>query len=167
MKKSFLTFLALALMLTSTAFYGVSKAYACGKDDGQCPLKNGRGGESNHDGCPIVKKFLMTAHEYLEHRKQIGLSEQQVSDIKGMKLEMKKSMIRNMANMQVFMLDMKQQLSATTLNSEAINSMIDQQMSTMAAGAKETVAAYVKLRSVLTADQQVKFKNRHHANNAA
>ena len=109
----------------------------------------------------------MTGHEYLEHREQLGLSEQQVQDIKAMKLEMKKSMIRKMANMQIFKLDMKQHLSADTLNAEAINAMIDQQMSTMAAGAKEGVAAFVKLRSILTAEQQAKFKDRYHAHKVA
>ena len=123
-----------------------------GKDcsRGECGKKSG--------GCPFVEKFMKKAHFFLENQAEIGLSEEQVSTIKTMKMDMKKSMIRHMAEHEIFMMDMEAKLGEPAMDVEGINAMIDQAMAGMTTGAKGTVAALVELKSVLTEEQMAKAK---------
>jgi hypothetical protein len=109
-------------------------------------------------GCPLVEKFMKKAHFFLDNQSEIGLTDEQVTKINTLKMDMKKTMIRNMAEHEIFMLDMKSKLSEPALDVEGINAMIDQSMAGMAAGAKGTVAALAELKSVLTEDQMTKAK---------
>jgi len=109
-------------------------------------------------GCPITEKFMKKAHFFLENHAEIGLSDEQVSKIKTMKMDMKKHMIRTKAEHKIFMLDLKSKLGEPVLDVEGINTMIDQSMVGMATGAKSTVAAIAELKSVLTEDQMTKAK---------
>ena len=155
-----LMFALLAMPLAATPVFAGDREQGEGK--GQCSGKKSGcshgecGKESN--GCPIVEKFMKKAHFFLENQSEIGLSDDQVSKIKTMKMDMKKNMIRHMAEQQIFMLDMKSKLSEPALDIEGMNAMIDQAMSGMATGAKSMVAALAELKGVLTEDQMTKAK---------
>jgi len=158
MKKisALLMFVMLAIALVSApAFAGHHGKGDCSKGNCSWGKKDcskgdcGKGGE----GCPLVEKFMKKAHFFLDNQAEIGLTDDQVAKIKTMKMDMKKVMIRNKAEHQIFMLDMKSKLSEPVLDVEGINAMIDQSMTGMANGAKSTVAALAELKSVLTDDQ--------------
>jgi len=164
MKKmtALLMFALLAMPLAAAPalanYHGGSEG--CGH--GKCPMKekgcsHGECGKGA-GGCPIVEKFMKKAYFFLDNQAEIGLTEEQVSKIKTMKMDMKKTMIRNKAEQQIFMLDMKSKLSEPALDVEGMNAMIDQAMAGMAAGAKGTVAALAELKSVLTEEQMTKAK---------
>jgi ABC-type Na+ transport system ATPase subunit NatA len=59
-----------------------------------------------------------------------------------------------MAQHKIFALDIEHKLHEPTVDVEGIGAMIDQMSVSMAASAKETVAAFAKLKSVLTEEQR-------------
>ena len=134
-------------------------AYAC--EGGKCPFKGHGGGEYSQkmkSPCPITNAFFEDAHEMLEHKASIGLSADQIKTIKGLKLEMKKQVIRGEGDMQVMMLDVKAQLNGDKFDQKAVNDLIDQGSATMNKNAKQAVDLYAKLKSVLSADQVKKLE---------
>ena len=154
MKKmtAFLVFVLLAMPLAAAP----ALAHNHG---GGCPMK-AKGGCSRGEksGCPIVGMFMKKAHFFLENKAKLGLSAEQVSKIKTMRTDMVKTMIRNKAEQQIFMLDMQSKLSEPDLDVEGMNAMIDQAMAGMSTGAKGSVAALAELKGVLTAEQMTKAK---------
>lgn len=162
MKKmsALLMFVLLAMPLAAAPALANHSDKGCGQ--GQCSSKKegcskgGCGKESN--GCPIVEKFMEKTHFFLDNQAEIGLSDEQVSTIKAMKMDMKKTMIRNRAEHQIFMLDMKSKLSEPAIDVEGINAMIDEAMTGMASGAKAGVAALAELKGILSEEQMTKAK---------
>ena len=102
--------------------------------------------------------FMKKAHFFLENKAKLGLTADQVSQIKTMRTNMVKTMIRNKAEQEIFMLDMKTKLSEPVLDVEGINTMIDQAMAGMSTGAKGSVAALAELKGLLTEEQMTKAK---------
>ena len=126
-----------------------------------CPMRGGMGGDMEKSPCPVVNQFFSDAHEMLEHKKDLGLTPEQIKTIKALKLEMKKHNIRQMADMQIMMLDVQSRLKEDKPDAEAINALVDKGSASMVASTKETVAAYVKLKGVLTEAQWEKMKEVH------
>lgn len=127
----------------------------------QCSLKGGsdcgKGGDCDAP-CPIASKLLKKAHFYLENQTELGLSEDQVKQIKAIKAQNKKAAIKAKADMEIAQMDMMEKLSETKVDVEALNAMVDQASSGMAAGAKATIADYAKLKAVLNEQQHAKAK---------
>ena len=131
-----------------------------------CPMRGqdssgGYGRDHSMKGkyaCPVTDKFMSAAHFYLENEKELGLTEDQVNSIKALKHEGKKAYIRQMADYQVFGIDLHQKLSEPKVDVSGTEALIDQQAAAMVSSAKQTVAAYAKLKSVLTGEQQTKAK---------
>lgn len=131
----------------------------CCQHGGQCPMAAQKDSEDVAEcGCPILTKILQKSKFLLEHADAIGLSEQQVADIKAIKLDTKKTSVRIAAEMKVFELDVQAKLSAPNLDVEGLNAMIDTASQGMSTGAKASIATYAKLRSLLSEEQQKKAK---------
>lgn len=165
MKKTTLWILALMLVgsiMTLPAFAD------CDKHGKQCSMSGGKSecGKGDCDksdcgsceGCPILGKIMKKAKFFLSNQKEIGLSEEQVAQIKTIKLEAKKAGLRQAAEMKIFEMDIDAKLSNPKLDTEAINAMLDQASSGWGAGAKASVAEYVKLKAVLNEQQMAKAK---------
>ncbi len=131
-------------------------------EGGKCPLNKKCSGASHERGekvqCPIASKTLKKAHFFLENKKEIGLTEEQVTSIKSLKIETKKAAIRQEAEMKVFHLDLEQKLSESEVDVEGLNAMMDSASAGFAAAGKAAVASYVKLKSILTPEQLAKAK---------
>lgn len=165
MKKTFAILLAVCFLLSPL---GASSAYAKhgygahGSMCKYCPLKQHASGYRGHGekeyNCPVTGKFMKKTHFFLENQKELALTEEQVRSIKELKLGVKKSYIRQMAELQVFALDVDQALSEPKVDVEGIQAMIDQFSTSMSDSAKKTVADYAKLKSVLTPEQLAKAK---------
>ncbi|OGW85985.1 MAG: hypothetical protein A3C35_07415 [Omnitrophica bacterium RIFCSPHIGHO2_02_FULL_46_11] len=163
MKKTltFLVITALFISLFGTfaqANHGEGKSPAGSK----CSFDKGgyHGGDEKYE-CPIVDKLMGKARFFLSNEKELGLSEDQVKTIKELTLETKKAYIRNMAEYQIFALNIHSKLSAPELDVAGIEALIDQGSASMASSAKETITAYAKLKSVLTPEQLAKAKELH------
>lgn len=108
--------------------------------------------------CPIASKIMKKAKFFLENAKEIGLSDDQVAQIKAIKLDTKKTGIRMKAEMEIFKMDVEAKMSETPLNVEGLNAMIDQATAGWGAGAKASIATYVKLKALLSEAQMAKAK---------
>ena len=147
----------LSMFLCQTTW---AECAAGGEDDCHGQKECAMRGDHDDDAypCPIVDKIMKKAHFLLENKDEIGLSEEQVDTIHDLKLQVKKSLIRNEADMQIMMLDMKSKLGDETLDVEGLDAMIDQGMGQMAQTAKANVDVYAKLKAVLTPEQAEKAK---------
>ena len=128
----------------------------CPMSEKDCDHQDCKGGDDTK--CPIVGKLMKKAGFFLENQKEIGLSEDQVTQIKAIKMEAKRGYIRAGADMEIFELDLKEKLSDPVLDTDSVNAMIDQASAGMASGAKASIASYVKLKAVLSPEQMAKAK---------
>ena len=137
--------LAVGLMMLAQSAYDDCGGKMCQFSHGG---KWGRSEEKNP--CPIMSKFFHTSHEILEHKTELGLTEEQVKSVKDLKLDMEKRSIKQMADMQIFMLDIKSKLGEDKVDTDQVNAMIDQGFANMSATAKDSVASYAGLKGILT-----------------
>lgn len=136
----------------------------CPQSD-NCPMKQGRGMacqkcgemEESHQ-CPIIGMLMKKAHFLLCNKEAIGLTDEQVKTINGIKIDAKRAAIRDTADMEIMMLDMKAKLMEDKVDVEGLSAMVDQGMSGMAKNAKASIQNYAKLKSVLTPEQMAKAK---------
>ncbi len=143
------------LLLSGSALLRPSQGYAHGGEG--CSFKSEHGGQGG--GCPVVAKFFSKAHYFLERQKVLGLSEQQISDIKALNLDMKKASVKQTADAQIFMLDLWQKLSEDRIDEVTVGVMIDDHAKAMAEAGKENIAAFAKLKAVLSPEQKKKLKD--------
>ena len=120
-----------------------------------------RGGSQCESQCPITNKFMMKSHFILENKSEIGLTEDQVKAIKALKLQTEKDSIKQTADMKTFMLDLQSKLAEDKVDVEGTNALIDKSFASASEGAKSNLAAYAKLKSLLTPDQVTKMKALH------
>ena len=120
--------------------------------------------KGSHDTIKTMEKWGLDemlfhkAHFILTNQQEIGLSEDQVKTIKSLKLETKKSLLRQNVEIEVLALDIKAKLWEHPLDQESINKLIDQKYELKKAKAKSLVDAYAKLRATLTEEQMKKGK---------
>jgi Spy/CpxP family protein refolding chaperone len=107
--------------------------------------------------------FLGKSHLALAHAAELGLNDDQVSKIKALEYNFKKSSIKEDADIKSLGLDIREAIQKDTIDTNAVNSLVDQKYSLKAAKAKEAVQAYANLKKILTKDQYDKLKEmRHH-----
>lgn len=132
-----------------------SGAYAEGKCCGGGHGMHGKWGKGGDEG--LDKKFFMKAHFIIENAGEIGLSADKVEAIKALKIETKKSMIRQDAEIEVAKIDIKSALYNYPIDVDAVNKLVDQKYELKKAKAKAAVAALAKLKGELSKDQYDKL----------
>lgn len=160
MKKSVGVVLGLLMMLSLAAAPAFADNHCEG---GRCPFKNKMGCDQGKDcdkkgECPIAAKVLKKAGFFLSNKAEIGLSEEQVAEIKAIKLATLKSMIRSKAEMEIFEMELMDKMSQPALDLASLNASIDEASAGWGAGAKATLADYAKLKAVLNEGQMSKAK---------
>jgi hypothetical protein len=129
----------------------------CGMGQKQCSHGGGCSkGESS--GCPIAAKLCKKACWMMAHKEDLAMTDDQISKVQAIEADVQKSTIRNMAEMKIFSIELKSQMSQHPINVEAIESMIDSGMAGMATSAKAAVKAYTELQTILTDEQIAKAK---------
>ena len=160
MKKS-IGFLLGLLMMFTLAGTPVCADHDC--SGGRCSFHDKQGCDKGDDcegegECPIAAKIMKKSKFFLSNKEAIGLSDEQVSQIKAIKSATKKSMIRSKAEMEIFQMDLIDKMSEPVLDMAALNAFIDQASAGWATSAKASLADYAKLRAVLTEWQMNKAK---------
>ncbi len=143
MKKKYLIACTGVLFLVLTM--SLSKAYA------------NHGHHESGFGDGLDGMFFMKAHAILENHDELGLSEDAVKAIKSLKLETKKALIRQDAEIEVVDLDIKTKLHDYPVEVEAVDKLVDQKYELKKAKAKNLVEALAKLKGALTKDQYDKL----------
>ncbi len=133
------------------ALLTLSSAYA-GHGDGGCGKRDGCGGDG------FGQKFFMKAHFILEHAQELGLTQAKVDEIHRWKMEAKKKLIKQQAEIDVLALDIKSKLMQTPMDADGIKGLLDQKYDLLKAQSKESVDALAKLKNSLTPEQHAKLK---------
>ena len=157
MKKTFIAMIALLAFIFTTA-----PVYAeCAMKGGDCSAGKGHGqmaGDDEDYQCPVTAKFFKKASFLLGNQTELGLSDEQGDTIKALKMDVKKTYIQQMADMQVWMLEIEAKMSTDKINVDELNDLIDKGSASMTASVKKVVAAYAKLKAVLNNEQVAKAK---------
>jgi len=103
-------------------------------------------------------KFFGKAHFLLENKDEIGLSEAQVKDIKDLKMNVKKMLIRQEAEIDIIALDIKSGLMGHPVDVNALNTLIDKKYELKKDKTKQLVQAYAQLKNGLSKPQYEKMK---------
>lgn len=121
---------------------------------GSCPMckKKGQKDES------LEKKFNKKVNFFMQHQELLDLSEDQVQQIEDLKLMVKKDLIMKKAEIEVVTLDIKVALKEWMIDAPAVNGLLDVKYELKKQKAKNLVAAYAKLKAVLTDDQKAAVK---------
>lgn len=109
-------------------------------------------------GWGIESKMFYKAHFILKNQEELKLSDEQITKIKGLKIETKKNLIKQKAEIEIVALDIKAEMWKDTIDVAAINKLIDQKYELKKAKAKFLVEAYAKLKDILTEEQKNKLK---------
>jgi Spy/CpxP family protein refolding chaperone len=125
-------------------------------------------GGFGHKGCPFSKEdgdkggldhtFFHKAHFILDHADELGLSEKQTEEIKNLKVDTKKNLIRQEAEIDILALDIKQRMYGPSIDTKAVNELVDQKYELKKAKAKSSVEAIAKLKQSLSEEQYKKMK---------
>lgn len=152
-------------LLTILSILLVPAVALAGHHGGSCDMKSGCpmskcGGQSDCDksACPIAGKILKKAEFFLDNADEIGLSKEQVKQIKDIKHMTKKDAIFGEAGMKAFYLDMKAKLHEEKVDVEGMNKLIEDATAEMSKGAKKSVQSYAELKAVLSEEQMTKAK---------
>lgn len=119
---------------------------------------------ANHDHCgggqdySLEDKYFGKVHFLFKNKAELGLTEEQMEQIKTIKFDVKRAPIDANAKKDLAMLDIYQELHKDQPDIQKTESLIDQKYATKANLAKTLVNSMINTKAVLTADQQVKAK---------
>ncbi len=139
---------AIALILTVALILGVTAFEACAFS-----------GEKTKGHCKgFGEKFFSKAHLILKNKEELGLSDKQVKEIKDLKIETKKDLIRKKPEIDIVALDIKAAMWGKKIDTGAINSLIDKKYDLKKEKAKSLVRARAAVNGILTDEQNDKLK---------
>jgi len=104
-------------------------------------------------------KFFKNIHFILKNKGMFGLSDEQMQKIMDIKMGVKKDTIRNNAEIEIVGLDIKSELAKDKINLKAVNKLIDKKYNLKKGKAKTLVAAYAKIKGILTPEQLATLKD--------
>lgn len=107
----------------------------------------------------LESQFSDKAHFLMKNEEELGLSEDQIKKIHDLKMNTKKDMIRRDAEIDILALDIKSALHDDTIDTQAVNALVDKKYDLKKEKTKALVAAYAALKDVLTKEQKDKMKD--------
>jgi len=107
----------------------------------------------------LDEKFFMKAKFFIYSKEAIGLSEEQVQQIKDLKHQVQKDLIRREADIDVLKVDIKTKLHENPVDVAGLNAMMDQKYEMKKKKAKMLVQAIADLKAVLSGEQYEMMKN--------
>ncbi|GEM_PF-1961450 len=108
--------------------------------------------------CYGKDKLSEKAHFILKNRTKLGLTDEQVKEIKAMKIAAKKDKIAKEAEIDTISVDIKAEMWKTPMDVGTIESLIDRKYELKKEKTKSMIRSYVKLENVLTEEQKQKMK---------
>ncbi|MBI4845901.1 MAG: Spy/CpxP family protein refolding chaperone [Candidatus Omnitrophica bacterium] len=110
-------------------------------------------------GAGLEEDFFKKAHMLVTKGECAGLSEEQLKQIKELKISVKKDIIRNKAEIEIVDLDIESELWAEEIDQKQVNKLIDKKYELKKETAKLLIDAYVKLKKIITPEQKEALKN--------
>ena len=106
----------------------------------------------------LESKFYKKAYMCLENADALGLSDDQIEELKNLKHETKKDVIQKNADIEILGLDARHLLYQDEVDLDALNSIIDQKYDVKKAKAKVLVKAIAELKGLLSENQMDSLK---------
>ena len=139
--------LCIALLISAVIFSSVTtEAYAFDKSK--------KGGHH----LSLEKKFFKKTMLVLSNEEELGLSDKQAKQIKELKVNTKKEIIKINSQIDLVALDIKVQMWEDAIDLEATNKLIGRKYSLKKKKAIAALEAYVALKALLTNEQTEKLK---------
>jgi len=102
--------------------------------------------------------FCHIAHHAWEYQDELGMSDADVQKIMALKIKTKKEHLKNEAQVECLALDIMAGIWSEKPDVAAIKKLIDAKFELKSAGMKNTVVAFIALKSMFTKDQMKKLK---------
>jgi hypothetical protein len=123
-------------------------------------MKGKMGAKGPHE-MSLEDKLFKKIHVIYEHQEEIGVSDEQMEQIKGIKTDLKKDLVKSEADIDVIKIDYKDALYQDEVDIDAVNKLIDQKYEVKKAKAKKVVAAYAQFKKILSKEQMEKLKDKY------
>ena len=105
-------------------------------------------------GCSFEKKIFCKLRLTIVYQDELGLSEDQVAKIHGLKTATKKDIIKREAEIDLITVDIKSKLREDKIDKESIGKLIDQKYDLKKEKAKALIGAYAELNDILSGEQK-------------
>ena len=106
----------------------------------------------------LEEQFYHKAHFLLDNGEELGLSDDQINQIKELKLSTKKALITKDAEIEVLAMDVQAEMHKETIDKEALHRLIDKKYDLKKEKAKSIASAYAALKGIVTKEQKDKMK---------
>lgn len=146
-------YLVIMLLVFALAFGYTASGYAYGPGHGG--MQGGKG------KCHFTEegKIFGAAILILKNKEEVGLTDEQVDKIKALKVETKKSLIRQNAEIDIVSVDLKAAEWKDPIDRAEVNKLIDRKYDLKKEKAKSLVAARAALKDILTDEQYAALKD--------
>ena len=114
--------------------------------------------KSRHHGYDLDKKFFQKVHLALKNQEELGLSDEQYENLKKLKMNTKKDLIKRQAEIDIVSVDIKGKLYEDPIDTGNINKLIDQKYELKKSKSKALVEAFAAFKNILTEDQKNKLR---------
>ncbi len=142
--------LIIAFMVTVFAVSGIVPVSAMMHDKGK--------GVAYHSKKDFDNKILKKAYFILMNSEKLELTDEQITKIKALKIEAKKELVRQKADIKLIEIDIKAIAHEESIDTEVMNKLIDAKYDLKKAKAKYIVAKYEELKNILTPKQKEELK---------
>ncbi|MBU1863335.1 MAG: Spy/CpxP family protein refolding chaperone [Candidatus Omnitrophica bacterium] len=114
--------------------------------------------QKGHQDKGIEDTFYHKAHTIIMNQEELVLTDEQIAEIKALKLQTKKKLIREKAEIEIMGLDIKAALWEDTIDVTAVNALVDKKYERKKEKTKTLIAAYAQLKNMLTEEQKLSLK---------
>jgi len=142
--------MAVVVVLVMTFGLIGSAVFADHGEKGECQYEKEKG--------DLEAQFSDKAHLLMKNQEELGLSDEQMTKIHDLKMNTKKDLIRRDAEIEILALDIKSALHEETIDTKAVNALIDKKYDLKKEKTKMLVGAYAALKETLTKEQKEKMK---------
>ena len=110
-----------------------------------------------HKECCLGSKFFHMAHTIFENHVELGFSEENLRKVKDLKINIKKSLIRSTAEIDIIAVDIMAKMWEDSPDMAEINRLIDKKFTLKKEAMKELLGAFLSLKKMLSKEQMRKL----------
>lgn len=107
----------------------------------------------------IKEKFFKKIRIIYSHQDELKITDQQLEQIKELKIALKKDLIRKKADIDIIAIDVRSAMHEDVIDIDAVNELIDKKYEIKKAKMKKIVESCAGLKKILTKEQKGKMKD--------
>lgn len=125
---------------------------------GQNRMGSAMTGRARYEKSDMEMKFMFKVRYLMENAEKLGLSEEQIQNIKQIKIRVLKSALMKEAEIKSLKLDLWETLGKDSADTKSFNEIIDKKYEIKKQLAQDLFKGIVDVKNVLSKDQQKKMK---------